>query len=92
MESMTAQMTAVACMAGSDDPCKVSVQNGKGGLYSQIRCGKRHPFAKKNILRKVTVCEHLELERLPADQVLALADALPLYKNLKSLTLKTFRC
>ena len=38
------------------------------------------------------MCEHLELEGLPADQVLALADALPLYKNLKSLTLKTFRC
>ena len=43
-------------------------------------------------LQKVTACEHLELEGLPADQMLALADALPLYRNLKSLKLKTFRC
>jgi len=46
----------------------------------------------KIFFEKVTVCEHLELEGLPADQVLALAHALPLYKNLKSLVLKTFRC
>ena len=47
---------------------------------------------EKIFFEKVTACEHLELEGLPADQVLALADALPLYKNLKSLTLNTFRC
>ena len=47
---------------------------------------------EKTFFEKVTACEHLELEGLPADQVLALADALPLYKNLKSLKLKTFRC
>ena len=47
---------------------------------------------KKIFFEKVTACEHLELEGLPADQMLALAHALPLYKNLKSLTLKTFRC
>ena len=47
---------------------------------------------KKIFFEKVTVCKRLELEGLPADQMLALADALPLYKNLKSLMLKTFRC
>jgi hypothetical protein len=47
---------------------------------------------EKIFIEKVTVCEHLELEGLPTDQVLALADALPLYKKLKSLKLKTFRC
>ena len=47
---------------------------------------------EKIFLEKVTTCEHLELEGLPADQMLALADALPLYRNLKSLKLKTFRC
>ena len=43
---------------------------------------------EKIFFEKVTACEHLELEGLPADQMLALADALPLYKNLKSLKLK----
>ena len=47
---------------------------------------------EKIFFEKVTACEHLELEGLPAQEMLALAHALPLYKNLKSLTLKTFRC
>eukprot|EP00435_Cladocopium_sp_Y103_P000711 s843_g1.t1 len=47
---------------------------------------------EKIFFEKVTACEHLELEGLPAKEMLALALALPLYKNLKSLTLKTFRC
>jgi len=47
---------------------------------------------EKIFFEKVTVCEHLELEGLPAQEMLALAHALPLYKNLKSLKLKTFRC
>ena len=47
---------------------------------------------EKIFFEKVTACEHLELEGLPADQMLALAHALPLYRNLKSLKVKTFRC
>ena len=47
---------------------------------------------EKIFFQKVTACEHLELEGLPADQMVALAHALPLYRNLKSLKLKTFRC
>ena len=35
-----------------DDPWTFPLQNGKRGLYSQIRCGKRHPFARKDLLRK----------------------------------------
>ena len=47
---------------------------------------------EKIFFQKVTACEHLELEGLPADQMLALAHALPLYRNLKSMVLETFRC
>ena len=47
---------------------------------------------QKIFFEKVTACEHLELEGLPAHQMLALAHALPLYNNLKSLRLRTFRC
>eukprot|EP00435_Cladocopium_sp_Y103_P072321 s830_g39.t2 len=47
---------------------------------------------EKIFFEKVTACEHLELEGLPAKEMLALAHALPLYKNLKSVTLSTFRC
>eukprot|EP00435_Cladocopium_sp_Y103_P070859 s202_g36.t1 len=41
---------------------------------------------------KVAVCEHLVLKGLPAQEILALADALPLYRSLKSLKLDTFEC
>ena len=41
---------------------------------------------------KVTVCEHLELEGLPASEMLALSHALPYYSCLQSMKLKTFRC
>ena len=47
---------------------------------------------EKIFFEKVTVCEHLELKGLPAQEMLALAHALPLYNNLKSLRLRTFRC
>ena len=41
---------------------------------------------------KVTWCEHLVLEGLPACEILSLSHVLPYYEKLKSMKLKTFRC
>eukprot|EP00435_Cladocopium_sp_Y103_P071958 s287_g38.t2 len=47
---------------------------------------------EKIFFEKVTSCETLVLEGLPATQIEALARALPLYENLKHLTINKFRC
>eukprot|EP00435_Cladocopium_sp_Y103_P070840 s287_g36.t1 len=47
---------------------------------------------EKIFFEKVTSCETLVLEGLPATQLEALARALPLYENLKHLTINKFRC
>ena len=41
---------------------------------------------------KVAVCESLVLKGLPVQELFALADALPLYKSLKTLKLDDFEC
>ena len=41
---------------------------------------------------KVAVCEDLVLKDLPGEEILALADALPLYKSLKTLKIVNFDC
>eukprot|EP00435_Cladocopium_sp_Y103_P048907 s133_g14.t1 len=41
---------------------------------------------------KVAVCEDLVLKGLPVQEIVALADALPLYRRLKTLKLDTFEC
>ena len=41
---------------------------------------------------KVAVCEHLVLKGLPEQEIFALAEALPLYRSLKTLKLDTFQC
>eukprot|EP00438_Fugacium_kawagutii_P019809 Skav227904 [mRNA] locus=scaffold146:39831:44239:+ [translate_table: standard] len=47
---------------------------------------------EKIFYEKVTTCECLVLESLPASQILALADALPLYGNLKNLKMTKYQC
>eukprot|EP00435_Cladocopium_sp_Y103_P042915 s2236_g12.t1 len=47
---------------------------------------------EKIFFEKVTACETLVLEGLPATEIEALARALPLYKNMKHLTINKFRC
>ena len=50
-------------------------------------------YLQEKIFReKVTECQHLVLEGLPAQEILALAHALPHYKNLKSLKVWRFQC
>ena len=50
-------------------------------------------YLQQKIFReKVIECQHLVLEGLPAQEILALAHALPHYENLKSLTVRRFRC
>ena len=50
-------------------------------------------YLQEKIFReKVTECQHLVLEGLPAQEILALAHALPHYKNLKSLKVRRFQC
>ena len=41
---------------------------------------------------KVAVCEHLVLKGLPEQEIFALAEALPLYRSLKTLKLDIFEC
>ncbi|CAL1167424.1 unnamed protein product [Cladocopium goreaui] len=41
---------------------------------------------------KVAVCEHLVLKGLPEQEIVALAEALPLYRSLKTLKLDIFEC
>ncbi|CAL1134671.1 unnamed protein product, partial [Cladocopium goreaui] len=41
---------------------------------------------------KVAVCEHLVLKGLPEHEIFALAEALPLYRSLKTLKLDIFEC
>ena len=47
---------------------------------------------EKIFREKVTECQHLLLEGLPAKEISALAHALPHYENLKSLRLRRFQC
>eukprot|EP00438_Fugacium_kawagutii_P027789 Skav220644 [mRNA] locus=scaffold112:658979:660630:- [translate_table: standard] len=47
---------------------------------------------EKIFIQKVTECEELLLEGLPASEMWALAHALPQYTKLKSLAIRTFRC
>ena len=47
---------------------------------------------EKIFFEKVTSCETLVLEGLPAIQIEALARAMPLYENLKHLQVNKFRC
>eukprot|EP00438_Fugacium_kawagutii_P022224 Skav203957 [mRNA] locus=scaffold391:480761:492296:- [translate_table: standard] len=47
---------------------------------------------EKIFMEKVTVCSELVLEGLLATEILAFAQALPLFEQLHSLTLKNFRC
>ena len=47
---------------------------------------------QKIFREKVIECQHLVLEGLPAQEILALAHALPHYENLKSLKVRRFRC
>ena len=50
-------------------------------------------YLQQKIFReKVIECQHLVLEGLPAQEILALARALPHYENLKSLTVRRFQC
>ena len=50
-------------------------------------------YLQQKIFReKVIECQHLVLEGLPAQEILALAHALPHYENLKSLTVRRFQC
>ena len=50
-------------------------------------------YLQQKIFReKVIECQHLVLEGLPAQEILALARALPHYENLKSLTVTRFQC
>ena len=47
---------------------------------------------EKIFFEKVTACQTLVLEGLPATEIEALARALPLYKNMTHLTINKFRC
>eukprot|EP00438_Fugacium_kawagutii_P008246 Skav226265 [mRNA] locus=scaffold2708:183038:183277:- [translate_table: standard] len=47
---------------------------------------------QKIFTQKVTDCEDLVLEGLPATEMLALARALPKYSKLKTLSISCFQC
>ena len=73
-------------------PENFRIQMEEAAFTHRSDAGQVVHLQEKIFREKVTQCQDLVLEGLPASEILALARALPHFENLKSLKVTNFRC